>query len=422
MHYLVLDTCVWIELGVRLPGVLEKITALVDQARVQILLPQIVIDEWDRLKHSKVVAPLRQSICDRIKKAKELGQYLGPSDAQQLSTLIDRLHQNGGIQDTWPVQRIRGIEDLFYHPSTRVLFVTDGARIQAAEIALAKKPPFGEKNSMADALIMLSVLDYVGRNNLSGCLFVTTNTRDFASPSDRRRIHEDLEELFRALGVRFFANVGEAVNNIESYLVSDETIASIDLDLNLREHIKSLERYQEMVDALAGSMPSTLIDGVLESLDRYQEMADALTKSVPFAPIDGLLKSLDRYQQMVDALAESANGHDPSSSDGPRGMGEEHNGEPGEDGAPAVEELTMESPGVAFAVYVNYPNDRITIHTMACGCYNNRIGDETKNGHWAAQFQCLADARDYALSQEKSMIRCWCRCLPEYRDCSWTTG
>ena len=51
---------------------------------------------------------------------------------------------------------------------------------------------------------------------------------------------------------------------------------------------------------------------------------------------------------------------------------------------------------MAFAVYVNYPSSRATVHSTDCHVYRNRRAERTDNGHWRKHFSCLEDAQAYA--------------------------
>jgi rRNA-processing protein FCF1 len=45
MYYLIIDTCVWINLGKEDIEVREKISALVNQEKIRLIVPQFVIEE-----------------------------------------------------------------------------------------------------------------------------------------------------------------------------------------------------------------------------------------------------------------------------------------------------------------------------------------------------------------------------------------
>jgi hypothetical protein len=196
MIHLVIDTCVWIELcNDLLSEVRQKLTWLIEQKKVLLLLPSIVIEEWNRQK-SKVLAERSQSVRGKIKNAKTISEYLSPDLADHLEEMLTTIDDEF-IEKTASAP-IREIEHLFAVPTTVVLNASDRAKVTAAEYALAKKAPFRMKNSMADALILLSATEYIISNGIKDSIFVSGNTQDFSSTSDKAKINEDLKDLFEA--------------------------------------------------------------------------------------------------------------------------------------------------------------------------------------------------------------------------------
>ena len=409
MHHLIIDTCVWIELGTKEPNVRAKIAMLIDQGKAQLLVPQIVIDEWDRHKQTKVIDWLRQSFRSQVENAKGIIQYLDPGDAETVRQILRAFQDRGGIIDTLTLERVKNIEDLFCHPSTIILPVTDSAKLQAADLALAKRAPFRNKNSMADALIMFCALDYVRQNNLSNCLFVSRNTADFASPSDDGQLHEDLEKLFNNSGIRFFTNIGKAVNEIEEHLVSLDTVRRIDLDLQcFAWYSGQLERLGLDIASLASNaLPEffgqsermfretmrPMLDSVtskelLESLERHKQMADETIR-----PFLDSLTSAEKLCKLIESVNRSMGGANQQN----------------------LGETVTESAEAQFTVYVNHPTSTVTIHSTACYYFRNRIADETPNGHWEKPLSCVEDAWKHAMAENKRTKRYCGTCLPGYQ-------
>jgi hypothetical protein len=287
MHYLVIDTCVWIDLGRKFTEVRENLSKLIDRGEVRLILPQIVVDEWDKHKQSKIAESKKQSIRGKIKNARSLFLYLPPGDADDLTRILDQIRETE--IEIMAQEGIAAIESLLDHPSTIRLPVTDKARLQAVELALTRKAPFHNKNSMADALIILCAADYVTQESLSNCVFVSSNTTDFALDSD---IHPDLKELFDKSGIRYFSNIGLAINEIEEDLVSRESVEGVERALRIAAMREALARqrvewFRKMAD-LASARE------MYESVARQQ--AEWFRKMADLAPAREIYESIARQQ------------------------------------------------------------------------------------------------------------------------------
>ena len=51
MHYLVIDTCVWGDLFDKEPTLATKLSHLIEQSKVTIVLPELIVSEWDGIKN-----------------------------------------------------------------------------------------------------------------------------------------------------------------------------------------------------------------------------------------------------------------------------------------------------------------------------------------------------------------------------------
>ncbi|MDO8886809.1 PIN domain-containing protein [Candidatus Oleimmundimicrobium sp.] len=249
MYYLIIDTCVWIDLCKQFTEVGSKISDLVDQEKVRLILLQIIIDEWNRNKESKVITPKQSDIRTKIKHAREISHYLNQSEAEVFKRILDEFQERKEETESLILQDIEAVEKLFNHPSTIKPPITENAKSKAIEFALAKKAPFQNKNSMADALILFSSVDYVKEEGLTNCLFVSSNTKDF-SASDKTKIHEDLQDIFDEFGISYFINIGQAINEIETNLISDERIREIEEVLQREAVQRVLENYQQTVESI----------------------------------------------------------------------------------------------------------------------------------------------------------------------------
>lgn len=294
MYYLIIDTCVWIDLCKEFPKVSAKLTDLVERGKVRLLLPQIVIDEWNRNKESKIVAAKLQGIRTRRKHAKELLPLVLEDDAEEFARIV------GQIQEREPeignqIQRdTEAIESLFDHASTIKPPITQDVESRAVEFALEKKAPFKSKNSMADALILFSCVEYVENRGLDNCIFVSSNKRDFSS-NDPSQIHEDLKPVLDGAGVAYFINIGKAVNEIESNLIADEEIRQIEQTWQREAIQRVLEDYRQIMQT-SMLMTEALVFNQAETMDRIDEMIEPASQQTQ--------ETMDRINEMVGPVSQ----------------------------------------------------------------------------------------------------------------------
>jgi hypothetical protein len=310
MYHLIIDTCVWIDLGRKLTEVREKISDLVSREKARLIVPQIIIDEWNEHKQAKIVEARKASIRGKIKNARTISQYLEQDEADDLIRILDRFRGREDEIEALALEEVRAIEDLFNHPSTIILPVTEEAKLRAVDFALAKRSPFQSKNSMADALIMLSAVDYISQQNLSNCIFVSSNTTDFSSQSDKNQIHEDLEELFNEHGIGYFSNIGLAINEIEEELVSIESIRRIQEALQFAAVQEALERYRQMMEGFKPAIDLSALDAVQEAArvasEQYRQMIEGFRPAIDVSALEAMQETAraasEQYRQMMEGF------------------------------------------------------------------------------------------------------------------------
>lgn len=228
MFHLIFDTCIWLDL-LKNPfdKIPEKILYLIENEKAKIIISPIIIEEWQKNKQ-KIEEESKKSVAGKEKNAKELADYLPPDLKDEFLNFLRYL------PDGWRENRIstqlQTIEQIIYHPLSLVAEITHAAKMQAVDFALAKKAPFHKKNSMADALILFSVVEYVNNENLTNSIFISANKEDFSSNTSNTsaEIHEDLKDLLNKVGIKYYINIGQAINEIEKHLVNEEKIRQID--------------------------------------------------------------------------------------------------------------------------------------------------------------------------------------------------
>ncbi len=294
MYYLFFDTCVWIDLCKKHIKVGQKIANLVELEKVRLVISQIVIDEWYENKEDKIIKPKEKSIRGKVKNARDIFDFFAINESESWTkTITDLQNENGKLRKIL-TQDIEIVEGLFDHPSTVKLDVSEKSKLQAVDFALAKKAPFQNKNSMADALILFDFVNYVAEQGLTNSIFVSSNTTDFCEPTNKNAIHPDLEDVFKELEIRFFSNFGLAINEIENGLINDEEVRKVEayyvLDTAWRKitepasiafatsGINAMEAFAEEIQSALGATlaapPGLTVQEALAQ--QYQSMNDAI--------------------------------------------------------------------------------------------------------------------------------------------------
>ena len=96
--------------------------------------------------------------------------------------------------------------------------------MRAADRALTKKAPYGNKNSVADAILIEAFADVVKGKGTTGHQFgfVTHNKNDFSQPDgDHRQHHPDFDGIFTKRKVRYFTTLKDALMTVDSSVVDD---------------------------------------------------------------------------------------------------------------------------------------------------------------------------------------------------------
>jgi len=187
--------------------------------------------------------------------------------------------------------------------------VTEKAKSQAVDLALAKRAPFQNKNSMADALIVLCAADHIVKDNLADCVFVSSNTKDFALDSD---VHPDLKDLFEQCGMQYSANIASTINKIEKDLVSQEVVEEIDRRAQLAamweayaERREELARLMSTISELRQSPALMEVSRQREELARLMSTIGELRQSPALMELSRLREELAPLMSTISELRQS---------------------------------------------------------------------------------------------------------------------
>lgn len=253
MTYIIMDTNAWIYLSNGFDALSNKYNEehthlkmlRILKQRIQdhdtvILTNEIIKKEWLRNKLAtkgliKKLEKRKNTIEDNLK---DLYSKL-PNKQQIIQELIKEYKEKIDELISLNEKHINEVEDLLLNYTVEYA-VTDSSRIAASHQAEKKLAPFtGDKsNSTADMLILLGGVEYIkkyckkvfcGKAYYHNNYFVTSNYKDFSSPSDKRKIHEDITPFITETKTKYCIHLGELINTLSnSPIFSDLELADME--------------------------------------------------------------------------------------------------------------------------------------------------------------------------------------------------
>jgi PIN domain len=225
MFQLLIDTCVWLDIAKdrKQQGLLIALERLLEHKEIELIVPQIVVDEFDRHK-ARIVQEATKSMSSTLRRAKELvGEFGKGAQARQVMQEIDNIdYLIPSLGDT-AVDSVVRIEALF--KTAKIFAISDTFKLRAAQRAFDKKAPFHrEKNSIADAVLLEVYVETAAATRTKGLRFsfVTHNVKDFSLPNgDTRLPHPDIAPFFSKIRSIYSTNLGELLKRIDPELLAE---------------------------------------------------------------------------------------------------------------------------------------------------------------------------------------------------------
>lgn len=225
MTNLLIDTSVWLEIAKTTKG--EKILSLLEEFieadEVLLIVPEIVIEEFNRNK-DRIIVDAGKSLSSHFDKVKEMFVKHGGEKNKEvvLAQLNDLNHKIPTLGESVS-SSLQRIEKLF--SQCEIIKITDEIKLRAVQRAIDKKAPFHlSKNSIGDAIIVESFIEYSIQNESQNfkLMFVTENKKDFSLQNGNQKLpHEDLSEYFDSNKSFYFINLSEALNSINPVLIEN---------------------------------------------------------------------------------------------------------------------------------------------------------------------------------------------------------
>lgn len=289
MYHLFLDTCVWIDLAVNQDSLIPKLFKLIEDSKVRIVVPELVKQEWDSNK-KKIISQITKKIVDAQRSSITYLSFIEKSEYEDFRAFISSANPQT-MGKNLAEDRIQRIESIINSESSLRIPISDSGKVIAIEHALQKKAPFHMKNSMADALIFFTIVEWVNNNNPDKSIFVTLNTRDFSdkkkSDTDTsyfERISPDLQQYVEENGLEFAPYFAKVISEIERFLITDE-------EIRISESV--VKQIRELDDYLGILMSSS---GMKEYLKQQEEMKELMSSS-------GMKEYLKQQAEMKELMS-----------------------------------------------------------------------------------------------------------------------
>ncbi len=228
---IILDTNWWIYLAKgEQPKSLKEIINKIDCGEFRLIVPDVIIQEWDRnLEQTR--KDVEEFILDQAKNAYAISQHLNGLEQAKFRAILNNYKDKEAERLKLANRNIDKIDKIIKQKSV-IIKVTDEVTRLTIKQALEKKAPFHKgNNSVADALILFSSIEYLKKhknNEIGSSIFVSYNHNDFSkSKDDKDTIHEDLLPFLESTNTAYERNIGLAMKltmnlqeNIDTYIES----------------------------------------------------------------------------------------------------------------------------------------------------------------------------------------------------------
>ncbi|HAO05770.1 MAG TPA: hypothetical protein DCQ50_02045 [Chryseobacterium sp.] len=232
MIYLTFDSNIWIyslDESWQIENQLDYLEPWIQRGEVQLLLPKMIIDEWS--KHEKEQVGEREkklreffSMAEEILPSAFFSEYKEP--ATQRKIIDDQLNRAKSL--------ILQSEIIPEYSEVKDRIVTDG---------IAKKAPLHKKSSIADAIIVFSLIHYAKLNQGNHYFFISNNTEDFYQKANsKKEIHSDLKVDFDTNNIQSFTTLNQLI-----YFLQTAHGLKVDENINQKRKERIRNKVKEKV-------------------------------------------------------------------------------------------------------------------------------------------------------------------------------
>lgn len=241
---LLVDTCVWLDLAkdYREQPVIGALEDLIKAREIELAVPEIVLDEFERNK-ARVIEAAQRSLQSHFRLVREAVNRFA-DDTYKAETLkaLNEVDYKIGTRAEAVNDSIDRIEKLL--KAAPALPTTDIIKQRVTERALSKKAPYHrERNSVGDAILieLYGGLITSRRGKKPRYAFLTHNTKDFSELNgDRRKPHVDLIGLFDSPRSTYWVSIVDLIKEVDPDLLADH-----DSEFNFSQQPRSLSEILE---------------------------------------------------------------------------------------------------------------------------------------------------------------------------------
>lgn len=244
MHYLFIDTCIWLNLAKSKNqyALVETLEQLVTSGQATVVVPDLVEAEFTR-NRDRVLESTRQQVGSEFQKVKNIVNAYG---GKNKSATINELNDIGS--------RLPILTEVTGYMADRLttlmksgwqLSVSEDIKLKAVDRALNKLAPFHKsKNSVADAILIEMFHDFKSKT-LNGVFhFITDNHTDFSS-KDRRKPHSDFSSIFSD-NTHYHLDIVDAIK-----IIAPELLEEMEVELSwIQEDTRGLNEILDSIDEL----------------------------------------------------------------------------------------------------------------------------------------------------------------------------
>ncbi|GEM_PF-1070189 len=246
--FIFLDTCNWIYLsnGFNVTSsehdelhlkIFHELKSWAIEGRVIFLVNEVVLKEWERNKiaSKKQLKIIENRYKEHLSNLKRVNDFLGhlPKELKELRKILESEYSK---KVTTHKEHIQSVEK-FLKENAKKISITDDVKLKAAHLAIERKAPFigKKKNSMADAVILLSCIDYIhqfekhltkdsDKKNYTfpESFFVSSNHTDFSSRENKDEIHSDLAPFLEKTNTKFYYNLRDLFKSLKDGFLTEE--------------------------------------------------------------------------------------------------------------------------------------------------------------------------------------------------------
>lgn len=224
---LLVDTCVWLDLAKdhRERPVISALETLIESGEIELIVPQQVVDEFDRNK-SRIISEVRRGYQTHFRMVRQaVNQFSDDESKGNLLEGLKEIDRQMTVTGDAVGDSIERIETLLRR--NPALATSDAIKQRVTDRALAKLAPYHRSNnSVGDAIIIEIYADTVSNADCgASCAFITHNTNDFSDANgDKRRPHQDIAHLFDAQRSFYWTSMVGLLNDQHPDVLAEEDI------------------------------------------------------------------------------------------------------------------------------------------------------------------------------------------------------